>query len=451
MIHPNVKAGFQPQKRTFHPHFTGYTSQVTTYHQKTTRYSLAVEFAYEKHNLRLPLRNISIHVLPKPSALSDLTLPLSASLNRVGIIHSGYPEIRNISSLPFNRYEVAKEFDVFKLLDYGYFKTRNLTYAPFHNLHWRNGKADLYHFFNAISMSKKPWVTTFETSLPRLRSHGSLINRFGVRLLARHQCRRLIAMSENAKSIQLQILKEFYPRYYDRVASKMTVVSPPQTPLIDDYCQKPLPEKVHFLLVGADFFRKGGLECLRVMDELLRENYDLHFTIVSSLQYGDYASRATETDYRKALSIIAKHPQHITLHKFLPNIEVLKLFKSSHVALLPSYADTYGYSVLEAQAAGCPVVTTDIRALPEINNKKWGYVIPVSKNRLGNAQLGSVQKRATFSAHLQSSLKSIIRSILDQPESIRSKGEACLNRIKTQHCPTKIASQLEGIYDLALQ
>ena len=72
---------------------------------------------------------------------------------------------------------------------------------------------------------------------------------------------------------------------------------------------------------------------------------------------------------------VQKQPK---LHKWisyvpkLTNNETLELMKKSHIGLLPTYADTYGYSVLEFQAAGCPVITTNVRALPEINNNNLG-------------------------------------------------------------------------------
>jgi len=49
------------------------------------------------------------------------------------------------------------------------------------------------------------------------------------------------------------------------------------------------------------------------------------------------------------------------------------------LALLPTCAETHGDVVLEAQANGCPVITTDIRTLPEINPSEIGYLIEVPK------------------------------------------------------------------------
>lgn len=43
--------------------------------------------------------------------------------------------------------------------------------------------------------------------------------------------------------------------------------------------------------------------------------------------------------------------------------------KKAHVCLLPTWMDTFAYSVLEAQACGTPVISTSLRALTEINNE----------------------------------------------------------------------------------
>ena len=54
---------------------------------------------------------------------------------------------------------------------------------------------------------------------------------------------------------------------------------------------------------------------------------------------------------------------------------MLELLSGSHIGLLPSFAETYGYVVLEMQAAGVPVVTTDIRAFSEVNPDECGWRI----------------------------------------------------------------------------
>ncbi|MFW2788163.1 glycosyltransferase, partial [Acinetobacter baumannii] len=64
-----------------------------------------------------------------------------------------------------------------------------------------------------------------------------------------------------------------------------------------------------------------------------------------------------------------------------------------HIGLLPTWADTFGYSVLEFQACGCPVISTDVRALSEINNNDIGWLINVDKNKYGEIVVDSYSKK----------------------------------------------------------
>ena len=57
---------------------------------------------------------------------------------------------------------------------------------------------------------------------------------------------------------------------------------------------------------------------------------------------------------------IIKGSDWITHYETLPNDYVLELMREQHVGLLPTWSDTYGYSVLEFQGIGVPVITTNV-------------------------------------------------------------------------------------------
>ncbi len=112
----------------------------------------------------------------------------------------------------------------------------------------------------------------------------------------------------------------------------------------------------------------------------------------------------------------------------MPNQQVLELLKTCDVGLLPTYADTYGFSALEAQSAACPVISTDVRALPEINNTEVGWLINVPKNELGEAYYQTPEDRQVLSERIQSGLEHIIRGIVQEPTTIAKKGQAALEK-----------------------
>ena len=54
---------------------------------------------------------------------------------------------------------------------------------------------------------------------------------------------------------------------------------------------------------------------------------------------------------------------------------------------------------MEFQACGLPRITTDVRALPEINNDKYGWLIQVAKN--GAVDLSSDESLHDLSARIE--------------------------------------------------
>lgn len=365
----------------------------------------------------------------------------------VAYVHSGYNEMRNIYGLELEGFKFEKKvLDPFKLIDHAYFKLFNRTNNFFHNSNYGYGSYNLIHLFNGINFRSKPWITTFEAFVPRFPKGYQYFKKKGVKALASMSCKRIISLSENAKEIQLDYLAKTYPDELDKIKSKIKVIHPSQELLISDYSQKKLGDKITFTIVGADFFRKGGKEIVEVFGDILSKKHDIQLNIVSSLNFGDYASHSTKKDLKKVKEIINLYPQNIKHYAYLDNSSVLELLKSTHVALLPSYDDTYGYFVLEAQACGCPVVTTDIGAFPEINNNEIGYIIPVPRNDLGHGIIYSKNDRYTFSAILKENLFDIINHIYYNPDEIVTKGKASMNRINEKHNPQYNAKLLNKLY-----
>lgn len=376
-------------------------------------------------------------------------MPRSAQPIVVGTTHFHYATTRNISGLPFQNVSIRRAPNLFRVPNYLWFKLTGKAHPYWLNLHYDAGLGsyDLLHFFNGIHLGRRPWITTFETFLPRWGSYGHQNLRWGLKQLAKPNCKHIIALSDSALAFQRDILKSF-PQEEATILPKLSVLHPAQAPLVESWEAKPLPsDRIHLVLTGADFFRKGGLQVLRVVDHLLSQNAPLHLHIVSTLNTHDYATQASDQDLKQAKTLIARHPQHISYHPSLPNVQVLDLYRRAHIGLLPTWADTYGYTVLEAQAAACATITTDIRALPEINTPETGWLIHTHRDPHGNALLDTTQQRQTFAQHLESQLEDILQEVLQHPETLRTKGQASLQRIRTQHSPESRAAILESLYN----
>ena len=328
-------------------------------------------------------------------------------------------------------------------------------------------KVDLIHLFNGISYGHKPWVTGFETIVPRFselmqRYHGKTKDPMkmtvklqrGFDALKSPFCKKIIAMSQAAALMQTDLLMELPYEDQEIIRKKMIVIHPPQEVLVDQPVQRDYDDQhpIRLILVGEGFFRKGGREILRAFDKLIREeNANLKLILVSSLRMDHYAAKETLEDLAWASSFIQDHSDWIEHYPTLSEPEVLNLMKTCDIGLLPTYADSYGFSVLESQACGLPVISTDVRALPEINNLDCGWLIRVPKNQMGEALYSTPEERAHLSQQIQDGLEAILRNILKEPSSIYPKALKALQRIREMHDPEDFSQKLREIYQKALE
>jgi len=103
--------------------------------------------------------------------------------------------------------------------------------------------------------------------------------------------------------------------------------------------------RVRVLFVGGDFYRKGGPALLESIKGPLGNRVELHIV--------------TQHD-------IAPQP-NVTVHRGLQanSPQLLRLFAEADLFVLPTYADCLGLVLMEAAAAGLPVIATNVGALRE--------------------------------------------------------------------------------------
>jgi glycosyltransferase involved in cell wall biosynthesis len=368
----------------------------------------------------------------------------------VGFDRRDYNTARNISSVPFRNTRVQRCRNVFRYPNHLIFKVFGYTDPFLSLLHYETGRKryDMLHLFNSISLGSKPWIVTYESVVPYWSPPGFRRGNgeFGLRRMAGSACKRIIAMSAAADRIERKYL-EGHPVYADFIIPKMVVMHPPQVAILET-AEKIFPDgMIQFAIVGNHFFRKGGIEVLRAFDALLAKNLPIKLSIISTLELDDQvAVHLDKAHLDEARRIRSRHPDRIVHFAGISNSEVIQLLKRTHVGLLPTWAETYGYSVLEAQACGCPVISTDIRALPEINDEHCGWLIKVPQYDLGFAAIGDAKARKIFSEVVQSGLEQTITEIARGPSLIQRKGSAALANIRAKHDPVRFAERLEAIY-----
>ena len=330
----------------------------------------------------------------------------------------------------------------------------------FYNSYHGNPRCDVLHCFNTTSWTKTPWVVTFETMVPRYegvirvadRSKMPYDRRVGRALdqMAGSSCVALVAMSDCAAKMQ----RKLHARY--KIASldkKLFVLHPPQKVLVDHVETKTFLKNrpsVSGVFIGKEFFRKGGWESFKATERVNNElGYDaIRLTVVSTLQYGGYAEHPDAAIMKdEFLAAVSKY-SWLTHHTYIENSELLKRLPGYDFGLLPSHADTYGFSVLELQAAGLPVVTTNVRALPEINNADCGWVIPVPIDGSGEACYSTRVEVENLERCIIDQCYEVMKRIaLNPAEELKDKGRRALERIKREHDPARYGQRMEEIYE----
>jgi glycosyltransferase involved in cell wall biosynthesis len=253
-------------------------------------------------------------------------------------------------------------------------------------------------------------------------------------------------LSANAAEIMRSSLDNLGSDFADEIQRKVEVAYPPQ-PLFGDENWEKFADggPMRMAFVGADVYRKGGFELLRVVDRLLGSGADLHLTFVGSLA-PRVENRPWQTVARERgvaiRSIIEKHPAQIKYHDRLDHKEVVRLFQNSHLSLLPSFQDTFGFVVLESQAAICPVITTNQRVFPEINSQNEGWVIQLPTNKSGEVSFRE-SDFPELSKKLEFGLSETLADILNSGiKAIKPKAENALKQIITRHDPDLTGEQI---------
>lgn len=110
--------------------------------------------------------------------------------------------------------------------------------------------------------------------------------------------------------------------------------------------------------------KKGGRDTVEVLAKL-HKKYQFKLILISALDKDEAKYERTDHDLEDAQALIEANKEWIEYHPSLPNNQVLDKIKKAHVALLPTWMDTFAYFVLECQACGTPVISTSLRALTE--------------------------------------------------------------------------------------
>lgn len=309
---------------------------------------------------------------------------------------------------------------------------------------YSGNKLDLIHYFNQINFGDVPFVVTYETIAPRFWNKISFNK--GVDILLSDKCIQIIAMSKSCFDIQQGALKSLSDSDKKLLLDKTCILHPPQELLPNRIDRFDNISCLKLIFVGRDFINKGGIPMLKALKNMVSRDYPIKLYLVSSLNIIDNTTNSTQQDVEWVKAFILDNSDWIVHYHSLPNYQVLSLLSECHLGLLPTLAETYGYSVLEMQAAGVPVISTNIRALSEINKINWLISLPYTMRPI----IRDENSIPSLYWDVQLQLERVLEDIFADLNILKFHSVKSQERIAKEHNLLKYSDALNCIYSKSL-
>lgn len=318
-------------------------------------------------------------------------------------------------------------------------------------------EVDFIHAWNQVCVSPLPWGMTLETKLPHdfetgggylCRRYEAYVKKRDLKLAAHANCRFIITFSQNTyDSFQNEVSKSA-PGLWKSIHLKTSVLLPPQRRLISD---AEIEQKYRnntkwkLFFCGRDFLVKGGMEMISALRDL-RRRYTFELILISPLHVhsqGFLLNPQYAADEIEATVRYIKHAPWIHWYESMDNNRVIRLMKECQVGLFPSYGDTFGYVVMEMQACGCPVISTDVNALRELNNEHVGWICPLSEYR---DFLKDRQEQRYVRERLVCLIQESLEAAFQNRDLTEQKAKHAAKRIEEEFSEERFAKQIKHIY-----
>lgn len=270
------------------------------------------------------------------------------------------------------------------------------------------GNSLVHGFFWDVRKFELPWVHESDQSFGQFLSGYNNIGGFVTRVatevysdyLNSKGCKGVVTWSEWSK-------RGFVEDGVD--ASKVSVIPPPFGPIFD---QRP-HSGCNLLFLGRDYHRKGGDISLRAFRALPS---DVDSRLV-------YVGRVDDSSARRAI----KEDRRIT-HLERPSDRTLAedVWPLTDILVLPTRADAFAVTLVEAMRRGIPVVASSVGAIPEV----------VEDGRSG--LLFGIEDEGGFLLHLQ--------RLVHDPALRRRLGEDARTRVGSLFLPEVVNRELKEVY-----
>ncbi|MEL6666082.1 MAG: glycosyltransferase family 4 protein [Pseudomonadota bacterium] len=247
---------------------------------------------------------------------------------------------------------------------------------------------DLTHAWNRVPVNPGRFIISFESHLPRVFDRRApftnQVENWMRKRICSNDCRRITALSHYAKR---QFLEQNADHPDLEAMTEKLIVRYPNVILGETNQSRieRVPERLEVVFVGGHFARKGGLAVLRLAEMCDAANLPVKFTLVSSLAMGEAIwTDPPSADFYRSYERLYNLP-NVEILSTLSNQDVRALFAKSDLSILPTIADSFGYSVVESMAEYCVPIASETGVFPEfIQQGENGFLLPAETSSDGS-------------------------------------------------------------------
>ena len=159
----------------------------------------------------------------------------------------------------------------------------------------------------------------------------------------------VVCLSEKDEAV----MSTFLPSSSISVLRSNVRLSPGSTTNIDRRGR----ERINVIFVGGlDPFRKGIYDILKALPMVIGACKNVHFTFTGGDNVRHALNQRLDSNFAPWMSF----------RGWLSEAEKEALYREADLLLLPSYEEGMPYVIVEAMAAGLPIISTPVGAIPEV-------------------------------------------------------------------------------------
>lgn len=316
-------------------------------------------------------------------------------------------------------------------------------------------QGDLFFTYACLILTNKPYCTYIETGVALYNydlgiARNPIARTIVTFLATRSSCKRLIFLSEAAKKSFFASV--WYPAWARKRLEAKSIVIYPIPIAKQSVSPKKWNKKLKLLFPGT-FYMKGGLELAHAYQNLRKTYSNVELTIVTALH----------TVQKKDIRYLKSLPGVTLLDAKLSEQEMIEVYRTHDVFVLPTYRDGFGLVLIEALAYGMPVIITDQYATSEMAEE--GYNGFIYKNHplqdydsTTYKMLGHYSNPKDFYAELlklqrlgklkpvEQFLEASIKNFLDEPKLLEEFSRHSLDLYKKKFDADMLGEKLDRVF-----